>query len=59
MKYTTLTSEYNLPQRWRLLGGIIGTAGLLTFAWSTAVLMTLAGEFQNQQMDRIRQRRNR
>ena len=59
MEYTTLTSEYNLPTRWRLLAGIIGTAGLLTFAWSTAVLMTLAQEFQDQQMGRLRERRKR
>jgi hypothetical protein len=58
MEYTTLTSEYNLPQRWRLLGGIIGTAGLLTFAWSTAILITLAQEFQEQQLQRIRERKS-
>ena len=58
MEYTTLTSEYSLPQRWRLLGGIIGTAGLLTFAWSTAILITLAQEFQEQQLQRIRERKS-
>src|SRR3954464_12150118 len=34
MEYTTVGSTYDLPQRWRLLEGMIATAGLLGFAWS-------------------------
>ena len=49
-EYTTVGSNYNLPLRWRLLEGLIATAGLLTFAWSTGVLLTLAQEFQEQQL---------
>ncbi len=49
MVYTTVGSDYDLPQRWRLLEGMVATAGLLGFAWSTGVLMTLAQEFQNRQ----------
>lgn len=50
MDYTTLGSNYNLKLDWRLLEGMIAIAGLLTFAWSTGVLFTLADEFQDQQL---------
>jgi voltage-gated potassium channel len=56
-EYTTVGSDFNLPQRWRLLEGLIATAGLLTFAWSTGVLLTLAQDFQDQQMRRLKRRR--
>jgi len=56
MDYTTLGSNYNLPLHWRLLEGMIAIAGLLTFAWSTGVLFTLAQEFQDQQVRRLRRR---
>ena len=46
MNYTTLGSEYDLVPDWRLLEGMTGIAGLMTFAWSTGVLMTLAQNFQ-------------
>jgi len=59
MEYTTVGSDYDLPQRWRLLEGMIATAGLLGFAWSTGVLMTLAQEFQDQQMRRIKSRHDK
>ena len=45
LNYTTLQAGY-LPQRWRLLEGMLGMSGLLTFAWSTSVLFSLAQEFQ-------------
>lgn len=54
LEYTTVGSSLNLPQNWRLLEGMIATAGLLGFAWSTGVLMTLAQEFQDQQLQRPR-----
>ena len=47
VNYTTLDSGY-LPQRWRLLEGILAMAGLLTLAWSTGLLLMLAQEFQEQ-----------
>jgi len=56
-EYTTVGSNFSLPQRWRLLEGMIATAGLLTFAWSTGILLTLAQEFQDQQMRRLNQKR--
>lgn len=59
MDYTTLGSSYNLHLRWRLLEGMIAMAGLLTFAWSTGVLLTLAQEFQDQQLMLIRMRREK
>ena len=49
-EYTTVGSEFNLPTNWRLLEGMIATAGLLGFAWSTAVLLTLAQSFQDRRM---------
>ena len=50
MQYTTVGSEYTLPDRLRLLGGMNAMAGLLTFAWSTSVLFMLAQKFQSQQL---------
>ena len=58
-EYTTVGSNYNLPLHWRLLEGMIATAGLLTFAWSTGILFTLAQEFQEQRMTEISQRREK
>jgi len=58
-EYTTVGSNYNLPQHWRLLEGMIATAGLLTFAWSTGVLLTLAQDFQDQQMQLLKQKREK
>ena len=59
MDYTTLGCNYNLILRWRLLEGMIAVAGLLTFAWSTGVLLTLAQDFQDQQMQLLKQRLQR
>ena len=55
-EYTTVGSNFNLPLHWRLLEGMIATAGLLTFAWSTGILMTLAQEFQDQRMQWFQRR---
>ncbi len=59
MDYTTLGSSYNLHLRWRLLEGMIAIAGLLTFAWSTGVMLTLAQDFQDQQLSLLKQRKAR
>ena len=59
LDYTCLGSDYNLHLRWRLLEGMISMAGLLTFAWSTGVLMSLVQEFQDQQLQLLKQRRAR
>jgi voltage-gated potassium channel len=58
-EYTTVGSSLRLPQNMRLLEGMISIAGLLAFAWSTGVLLTLAREFQAQQMQRFEQVRQR
>jgi hypothetical protein len=58
-EYTTLGSAYNLPFRWRLLEGMIATAGLLSFAWSTGVLITLALKFQERQMELYKNQRQK
>lgn len=50
LQYTTLGSELTLPVHWRLLGGMIGIAGLLTFAWSTTVLLTIAQRYQDKEL---------
>jgi len=57
LQYTTVGSALNLPKHWRLLEAMIASAGLLGFAWSTGVLMTLAQEFQDQQLRLLRERR--
>ena len=59
MDYTTLGCNYDLKIRWRLLEGMIAMAGLLTFAWSTGVLLTIAQDFQDQQIRLLKQRRER
>lgn len=58
-EYTTVGSNFNLPQNWRLLEGMIATAGLLGFAWSTGVLLTLAQGFQEQRLRLHRERAER
>jgi hypothetical protein len=59
-EYTTVGSNYNLPQNWRLLEGMIATAGLLGFAWSTGVMLTLAQNFQVHRMQLLKRwRENR
>ena len=59
LEYTTLGSNLNLPLHWRLLEGLTAIAGVLTFAWSTGVLLTLAQSFQEQQLLVLQQRRER
>ena len=59
LDYTCLGSNYNLHQRWRLLEGAISMCGLLTFAWSTGVLMTLAQDFQDTQMQLLKKKRDK
>ncbi len=46
MTYTTLGSRYSVSLDWRVLEGMLAMAGLMTFAWSTGVLMTIAQDFQ-------------
>jgi hypothetical protein len=43
-------SALNLPKHWRVLEIMVSSAGLMGFAWSTGVLMTLAQNFQSQQL---------
>lgn len=57
MQYTTVGSSLSLPLQWRLLDGMVPIAGLMTFAWSTGVLFTLASEFQSAQLTAIHERR--
>jgi hypothetical protein len=59
LDYTCLGSNFNLHQRWRLLEGAISMAGLLTFAWSTGVLMNLAQDFQDTQMQLLKLKRGK
>jgi hypothetical protein len=58
LDYTTLGSSYSLPPNWRLLSGLIAMTGLLTFAWSTGVLVTLAQAFQDQQLRFLQRKEN-
>lgn len=57
MEYTTIGSAYNLKLDWRLLEGMNGIAGLLTFAWSTGVLLSLAQDFQDARLSAVAARR--
>lgn len=50
MEYTTVGSDYDLPPGWQLLGGLIAICGLLTFAWSTGVLMTAVQAAQDRRV---------
>ena len=43
--YTTLgEGNVTLPDRWRLLGPIIGMSGLFTFGWTGSVLVRGVGK---------------
>jgi hypothetical protein len=53
---TMVGSAFSLPVRWRTLEGMIATAGLLAFAWSTGILAALAQGFQDQRLRRLRER---
>ncbi|WP_457584099.1 ion channel [Ensifer canadensis] len=51
--YTTLgEGNINLPDRWRLIGPIIGMSGLFTFGWTGSVLVSIMTEFGR--LDRLR-----
>lgn len=52
LQYTTVGSEITLTHDWRLLGGMLPMAGMLTFAWSTAELLSLAMAFEESQLVR-------
>ena len=56
LQYTTVGSSVSLPYDWRLLGGMLPMAGMLTFAWSTAVLLKLAVQFEETQLSRLHHR---
>ncbi|HEY4935601.1 MAG TPA: hypothetical protein VII44_03425 [Puia sp.] len=58
-EYTTVGSKFNLPLQWRLLEGMISITGLLTFAWSTGVLFTLAKEFQDPWIESYKRHRQK
>ena len=53
LQYTTVGSGIALPYEWRLLGGALPMAGMLTFAWSTAVLLKIAVQFEQAQLGRL------
>jgi len=59
MEYTTLGSNYNLTFDWRLLEGMNGIAGLLTFAWTTSVLLALAQDFQTWRLAVLQRQREK
>jgi hypothetical protein len=50
LNYTTLQAGY-LPVHWRLLEGMLGMAGLITFAWSTGTFVSIAQELFRQAID--------
>jgi hypothetical protein len=54
LNYTMLQAGY-LPLRWRLLEGMLGIAGLLTFAWTTTIFFWSAPKFVQDAMDRVKE----
>ena len=54
LNYTMLQAGY-LPLRWRLLEGMLGIAGLLTFAWSTTIFFWSAPKFVQDAMDSVKE----
>ena len=56
-EYTTLGSSFHLPFHWRLLEGMLAMTGLMTFAWSTGVLLTLAQDFEHHRLQAPQQPR--
>ena len=54
LNYTMLQAGY-LPLRWRLLEGMLGIAGLLTFAWSTTIFFWSAPKFVQEAMDSVKE----
>ena len=56
LNYTMLQAGY-LPLRWRLLEGMLGIAGLLTFAWSTTIFFWSAPKFAQDAMDSVKEGR--
>ena len=54
LNYTMLQAGY-LPLRWRLLEGMLGIAGLLTFAWSTTIFFWSAPKFVREAMDSVKE----
>jgi len=56
--YTTLgEGNVTLPDRWRLLGPIIGMSGLFTFGWTGSVLVSIMTDFGR--FDRLQAKRER
>ena len=54
MTYTTLGSQFAIPLDWRVMQGMLAMAGLMTFAWSTAIVVTTAQDFQSIHVRRSR-----
>ncbi|OWW04592.1 hypothetical protein ATY81_00970 [Rhizobium sp. R72] len=58
--YTTLgEGNVTLPDRWRLLGPIIGMSGLFTFGWTGSVLVSIMTDFGKFDMLQARHERMR
>jgi len=58
VNYTTLGAGY-LPLRWRLLEGMLGMAGLLSFAFSTSVLVAVAQQLMQRGLTEQQQKSER
>jgi hypothetical protein len=56
LNFTTLQAGY-LPVPWRLLEGMLGMAGLITFAWSTGILFSLAQNLLELAIERHQEKR--
>ena len=56
LNYTMLQAGY-LPQRWRLLEGMLGIAGLLAFAWTTTIFFWSAPKFVQEAIESVKEGR--
>jgi hypothetical protein len=56
LNYTTIEGGY-LPMRWRLLEAMLAMSGLLTFAWSTSILFSVAQALTDQALREYREQR--
>jgi hypothetical protein len=55
----TLVANTMAMHGFGMVSRMIAVAGLLTFAWSTGVLLTLAQEFQDHQLLQLKKRRGK
>lgn len=59
LQYATVGSDMTLPFHWRGFAGALPIAGLLSFAWSAAIMVTLSSGFQAEHLKMLEERRSK